>query len=97
MEIVRIVVATGVFLGACFLIWDGLVSTPTGWALLVLAAFCFGLAYLIWPSRKRGQRDQEHPLLDVLEVVLELPVECLIWLIRGLGRLVSGKGVDIDF
>lgn len=68
------------------------------WIYLVGAAFCFALAYWCWPSKKRGQRDQDNWILDLLEVVIEFPVEAIVWCFRILGRTLRSKegGLDLD-
>jgi len=56
------------------------------------------LAYFTWPSKKRGQRQSDNLLLDIVEFVIELPFEVFGWLFRFLGRMFRSKngGVDID-
>lgn len=99
MESLRIVGGIGFFLGGITLIWDAVQQSPVSWVLLGLAVACFLLAYWVWPSRRKGQRESDSAWLDVIEFVVEWPVELLVWLIRGLGRLVSGRdgGIDLDF
>jgi len=68
------------------------------WIYLAGAAFCFALAHWTWPSKKRGQREQDNWFLDLLEVVIEFPVEAIVWCFRILGRTLRNKdgGVDLD-
>ncbi|GAA5315157.1 MAG: hypothetical protein AseanaTS_03610 [Candidatus Pelagadaptatus aseana] len=58
----------------------------------------FVLAYLVWPSKKKGQRNDDHWYLDVLEVVIELPIELVLRLFRFLARVAKDKdgGFDLD-
>lgn len=99
MEAIRAITSTGLFIGGLYLMLDGVTATPLSWALVGLSVGALVLAYAVWPSKRRGHRDSDHPLWDMLEFVIELPVEVIIWLVRLLGRLLTGKsgGVDIDF
>ena len=69
------------------------------WLVLGLGILSFFLAYFIWPSKARGQREQGHPILNILEFFIELPVELLLWMIRIIMQSFRHKdtGVDIDF
>ena len=82
------------FLAAVASVVHGLSGGPL-WPCLGLAALCFGLAYWLWPSRRRGQRQEEHSWLDLLEILIELPVNLLFWLLRQLARPFR-DGVDLD-
>lgn len=74
-----------------------LVISPFNWVNLFGAMVCFSAAYFIWPSKKRNQRDEDYWFLDFLEVLIELPVEIILWIFRILGRIFSGKSnIDID-
>ena len=96
METLRAILATFIFvLGIYFLFVyiDDLL-----WPNLLGFIICFLLAYFIWPSKARGQRVQDNAFLDILEFIIELPVELFLWLIRLFGRLFSKKdgGLDLD-
>lgn len=69
------------------------------WSDFIIISTCFFLAYFIWPSKKRGHRKQSNLFLDILEIIVEFPVEFLLWIFRMLGRLAQGSsdGFDIDF
>lgn len=59
---------------------------------LVGMALCFLLAYWLWP---RG-RDAQSPWLDALELLVELPVNAVLWLLRQFGRLFRDvDGMDL--
>lgn len=87
MEALRTVLATLLFLGGIACLVRGLSGGPLGW-MLAGAALCFLLAWWLWP---RG-RWQDSPLLDVLEMLVELPVNILLLGLRQFARLFR----DID-
>lgn len=94
MTELREIVAIALFVLAIYLVF-ALFIYPFSWLNLGLMLGCFIAAYVIWPSRRRGQRDSSNWLLDCLEFCIELPVEILLALLRLLGRLFSGKDGDI--
>ena len=71
------------------------------WFELFFCITCLGLAYFIWPSKKRGQRESDNLFLDILEIIIELPVDIFTWLLRLLSRIFRNKDgsvdIDIDF
>lgn len=73
-----------------------------GWSELCLGLSFFAFSYFTWPSKKRGKREEHSPILDIVELVIEFPVEVFIWLSRFLGRVFSrvfsnkDGGFDID-
>jgi hypothetical protein len=69
------------------------------WSAFFAMVLCFVLAYLIWPSKRRGQRDEGAYIADILEWMIELPIDVFLWILRLFGRLFGGKGngTDIDF
>tara|TARA_R110001592_G_scaffold103298_2_gene291156 strand:- start:21704 stop:22006 length:303 start_codon:yes stop_codon:yes gene_type:complete len=69
------------------------------WSILFATVFCFALAYLIWPSKRKGQRDEGGWIADIFELLIELPVDVFSWIAKLFGRLLGGKGdgIDIDF
>ncbi len=81
----------------------GIVSTvtlfkaPFEWMTLVVALACFVLAYLVWPSKSKGQRQDDYWPLDTMEILIELPADIIFWAFRMLGHLFrKGDGIDID-
>ena len=98
MIILREIASAIVFIVGVVFLCD-LFSSGFSWEALVVSVFCFGIAYILWPSKKRGQRQDDYSFLDVVEFVIEVPVEILKWLFRILGRIFGGKGdgIDIDF
>ena len=98
MEALREFVATLIFIAGLVLIFS--IFGEFHWGNLLGGVACFVIAYVVWPSRKQGHREQENFLLDILEFVIELPVEIFMWLFRLLGRIFRNKDgsfdVDID-
>lgn len=74
-----------------------LFSDAFKWSILFASVFCFSLAYLIWPSKRKGQRDDGGWLADIVEILIEFPVDFFLWMLRFVGRLFGGKGDGIDF
>ncbi|OES24159.1 hypothetical protein [Alteromonas macleodii] len=71
------------------------------WIYFAAAVAAFLIAYFVWPSKKRGKRDDDNGFLDTVELVIEFPVELVVWLFRLVGRVLGavfgGKGDGIDF
>lgn len=97
MEALRELLAVIVYIAGaiCFTLF----AENFEWYLVLVAVVCFVSAYIIWPSRRRGDRQKENIFLEVLEFVVELPVDIFLWLLRFFGRLFRNKdgGIDIDF
>ena len=67
------------------------------WILLIFSTVFFIMAYFIWPSRKRGHRNDDNTYLDVLEFFIELPTAIVKFLFNFLARMFRDKdGLDID-
>jgi len=96
METVRELLAVIIFIVGAVLIIS--IFGEMHWESLLGGITCFVIAYFVWPSRKRGHREQESSFLDILEFVIELPVEIFIWMVRLLGRIFRNKdgGIDVD-
>lgn len=95
METLREVIATLIFIIAITLVAS--VVGAFNWGSLIAGIACFVVAYFVWPSKNRGYRDQGSLFLDILEFVIELPVELFIWMFRLLGKVFSKDGgLDID-
>ncbi|MDD0842758.1 hypothetical protein [Pseudomonas sp. Gutcm_11s] len=91
METLRAVLATLLFLAGIACLVHGLSGGPLGLCLLGMT-LCFLFAYWLWP---RGSRE-ESPWFDVLELLIELPINAVLWLLRGIGRLFRDvDGVDL--
>lgn len=91
MEPLRILLATLVFLAGIAALVHGIAVGPL-WVGLLDMVLCFLLAHWLWPR----QRQVGGVWLDVLELLLELPVNAMLWLLRALGRLFRGiDGPDL--
>ena len=66
--------------------------------MLITALSCYVIAYILWPSKKRGYREETNAFLNILEFIIEFPIEIFMWLCRLFGRIFRNKdgGVDID-
>ncbi len=95
MELLRALISLLLFGCGLYFLFDGF--NPTfDWKALVFAITAFLLAYFFWPSKKRGQRDDDNPWLDALELVIELPVELFLWVIRLFTRLFKDGDAGVD-
>jgi len=99
MQVLREIVAVIAFiLGVVFIV--DLVSYGFNSRGLFFSVLCFVVAYIVWPSKKKGQRNDGNGFLDILELVIEAPVEIFMWLLRIVGRLLGrgggDGGIDID-
>ena len=54
------------------------------WTLLAMAILAYLAAYWIWPSKREGQRDDNHWWLDITELLIELPFRIIGWLFKSL-------------
>lgn len=90
MDSIRHLLATLLFCTGVYLAVDLFL---TGFNLLILAASitCFVLAYHVKPQRQID--DDETGLLDLIEMVIEIPYRLIAGLLRWLTRLLRG---DID-
>jgi len=99
METLREFIATVIFIAGIVLI--AAVIGDFYWGSLFGSITCFITAYFVWPSKQRGQRVQENSFLDIMELVIEFPVEMILWIFRLLGRMLRSKDggfdADIDF
>jgi hypothetical protein len=91
METLRALLATLVFLVGIACLVHGLSGGPL-WPCLLGMALCFLLAYWLWPRNRQA----DSPWFDALKLLVELPVNLLLWLLRQLGRLFRDvDGVDL--
>lgn len=100
MEALREFIATVGFIAAVILCAAAF-ATDVNWLYLTVGVVLFGVVYVVWPSKRRGKRDDGNPIIDIIEVIIEFPVELILWLLRGLWRILTslfgGKGgIDID-
>lgn len=67
------------------------------YTILLLSIGFFIIAYLVWPSKRRGQRDRDNWALEmVFEVLIEFPIEFIKFLIRIVIRILGKFDGDID-
>lgn len=91
VEVLRMVLATLLLLVGIACLVQGFSQGPL-WPCLIGMVVCWVLAYWLWPRN----REWDSPWLDVLELVIELPVNAVLWLLRLLGRLFRDvDGVDL--
>ncbi len=93
METLREILATFIFTIGIYFIF--VIVAGFQWINLIGCIICFVSAYFIWPSKTRAQ---DNAFLDILEFIIELPVELFLWIIRLFGRAFSKKdgGLDLD-
>ncbi len=96
METLREFIAAIIFIVGAVIIFS--ILERFSWDMLFAGITCFVIAYFIWPSKRRGNREGDSYLLDILELIIEFPVELFSWLFRLLARLFRSKdgGLDID-
>ncbi|MCW8876833.1 MAG: hypothetical protein OQJ89_08965 [Kangiellaceae bacterium] len=49
---------------------------------IIAVAACFIIAYLIWPSKRKGKRSNDNYFWDWFELILELPFQILRGILR---------------
>jgi hypothetical protein len=49
---------------------------------LIIAAGCLAAAYFIWPSKKKGLRDDDFWLFDLAELLIEGPMLIVAGIIK---------------
>jgi len=96
METLRELIATVIFIAGTVLIFS--IFGEFHWASFFAGITCFVIAYFAWPSKRRGHREQDNFFLDILELVIEFPIELILWVFRLLARMFRSKdgGFDID-
>ena len=52
--------------------------------------------FILFGQVKRGQREGESLFLDILECVIELPIEFFMWILRLLSRIFRHTNGDFD-
>ncbi len=95
METLRAILSIACFCFGIYFCVD-FFSSNYDWMLLFLAFMAFLFAYFIWPSRRRGKREEEHAWLDFIEIIIELPVEAGLWIFRLFKRIFKEVDAGID-
>lgn len=81
------------FCMAVFLLINALVATPVDIIMLMVAIGFFVGAHVCWPKKTLRY---DHPFLDMLAVIIELPVGMLLWLVRRLIRILQEVGESLS-
>ena len=92
METLRTALSTLLFFSSLTLVALVFIGYVEGLYLLAALVGLF-IAYYTWPRQKKAERDGLYAVLDILEILIELPIRLLGWLFGKLLRLV--KDVDI--
>lgn len=95
MNALREILAVFIFLAGIILCIT-LFIEPFQWLILVFAISCFLLANFIWPSKNKGQRQDDNSFLDILEIFIELPTDIIVWLFRLLRGIFHKADVDLN-
>ncbi len=94
METLRELIATLIFIIGALLFFS--IFGEFLWANFFAGITCFLIAYFIWPSKKRGHREQDNSFIDILELVIEFPVEVIMWVFRLFTRVFRSKDGSLD-
>ena len=86
------IIASCLFFAAAIAFSFAITNDPLNWQNWVGAILCYFAAYYTWPSRKRHVRQDDNFFLNLLEFIIELPVDLVLFFIRG---IFSGGGVDV--
>jgi len=97
MEALKEILATFSFIFGIIFLYS-ITFTQFDWYDFFIGITLLALAYFIWPSKKKGQRESSNIILDIIEIAIELPVDLFIGLVRFIGRLFRNKdgGIDLD-
>ncbi|NVJ59624.1 MAG: hypothetical protein HWE27_04495 [Gammaproteobacteria bacterium] len=95
MKEVRMILAILAFLFGVFLILDLIIN---GFDFLVLVASLLSLicTHYIKPKDLKGQYDYLDPVVEILDVVLDIPFKIISIFFRGIGRSGKDDVVDLD-
>ena len=94
MDSIRILSSLLAFCTGCYLIYD-LFSVGFNVYIFLGIFVSFILAHYLWPQ-DRNKKDEDFDLLDIVEIIVDLPFKTFSQIIRSLGR--SGRDSDgIDF
>lgn len=91
----RQLLAVCFFVGALYFCYHFLLFQQH-WSYLLAAVFSFLLAYWIWPNKKRRQSEQDHWLIDWLEIIIEFPIDLTVNLARLILRIFRNTDVGMD-
>jgi len=95
MNTLREVIAMVVFTIAVVLLSNLTLKGFDG-SLMAATIVCFISAYIIWPSKRKGARRDDSHFLDIIEFVIELPVDLFLWLFRLTTRIFRSNDSRLD-
>jgi len=95
MNTLREVIAVVVFTIAVVLLSNLTLKGFDG-SLMAATIVCFIAAYIIWPSKRKGARRDDSHFLDIIEFVIELPVDLFLWLFRLTTRIFRSNDSRLD-
>lgn len=95
MNTLREVVAIVVFTIAIVLLSNLALKGFDG-SLMAATIVCFIVAYIIWPSKRKGARRDDSNVLDIIEFFIELPVDLFLWLFRLTTRIFRSNDSRLD-
>ncbi|WP_250655914.1 hypothetical protein [Alkalimarinus coralli] len=95
MNALREVIAVVVFIVAVVSL-SNLVLNGFDGRLLIATVICFIAAYIIWPSKRKGARQGDNSLLDIIEFIIELPIDLFLWLFRSITRIFRSNDSHLD-
>jgi hypothetical protein len=91
MDEMRFLLALLLFCLGVYLIWD-LFANGFSWAVLLASIICFIATHYVKPTSNRN--DDSSSVLDVIEIIFDLPYQAIALLIRGIGKVLKG-GADL--
>ncbi len=97
MNLLRELLSISVFTVAVMLVINVIIhGVDTGHILVAITGFF--VAYILWPSKRKGQRRDDNTFLDIIEFIIEFPVDFFLWVFRFITRLFrsNNSGLDID-
>jgi len=91
-------IASGIFFIIGILLTLNIIVDGFSWECLIGGVMFFVFAYFTWPSKKRGQRQGDNSFLDIIEFIIELPIDIFVSIFRFIVRLFKSKdgGFDLD-
>jgi len=95
MDELRTLLAFAFFLAGCYFAYL-LLTLGFDFSIMAACLVSFLIAHFIIP-KDRKKREAAWDLLDMLELLSDLPYQCCAAIFRFLGRIFGGKdGIDID-
>lgn len=91
MDVIRIIVSIFLFLMGCYFGFD-LILNNFNWKVLIGLIAIFVAAYLVWPKNHKLDND----LIEIIGNIIEFPFRLLIWIFRGIVRLMRDGDDGID-